>query len=299
MYCALGAIIAWAIYKSFFTPKRGTTGALAWSLSNGALTISGTGAMPDYGFFDDPDHAPWFKYCDLITTVAITNGVTRIGDNAFGGCSSLTSITMPNSVTTIGDYAFQDCSSLTSITIPNSVTTIGNDAFMDCSSLTSITVSSGNTAYALEDGVLFNKSKTIIIVCPEGKTGSYTIPDSVTTIGDRAFCDCWHLTSITIPNSVTTIGVQAFLDCFPLTSITIPNSVRTIGWRAFGGCFKLRNVVALSTTPPSITSGTTNISAFCGVPLSSATLTVSKGCKAAYQSASGWKDFGTIVEATP
>jgi hypothetical protein len=129
-------------------------------------------------------------------------------------------------------------------------------------------LSNGNTAYVSENGVLFDKSKTIIIACLGGKTGSYNIPNSVTTVGDVAFFGCISLTSITIPNSVTTIGACAFLSCS-----------------------SLRNVVALRTSPPALGDDT-----FYNVPLSSATLTVPNGIKAAYQSAEGWNGFGTIVE---
>jgi hypothetical protein len=90
---------------------------------------------------------------------------------------------------------------------------------------------------------------------------------------------------------VTNIGNYAFDDCRSLTTITIPNSVTTIGNRAFAHCRRLRNIVALRRIPPALRYDT-----FCEVPLSSATLTVPQGSKAAYQSAKGWNEFGTIVE---
>jgi hypothetical protein len=184
-----------------------------------------------------------FSDCYSLTSITIGSSVTTIGGNAFASCGSLTSITIPNSVTTIGNGAFTTCSSLTSVSIGNSVTTIGDLAFNECFSLTSITVSSGNTAYASEDGVLFNKSKTTIILYPGRKTGStYNIPNSVTTIEHDAFIFCSNLTSITIPNSVTTIGGSAFSGCSNLTSITIPNSVTTIGGAAFDGCSSLTSI---------------------------------------------------------
>ncbi len=177
-----------------------------------------------------------FEYCSSLTSVTIGNSVTSIGEYAFYNCSSLTSVTIPDGVTSIGNGAFRYCSSLTSVTIPDSVTSIGVWAFGDCSSLTSINVTAGNNCYSSQDGVLFNKDKTELICCPAGKTGQYTVPNSVTIIGDDAFYRCSSLTSVTIPNSVTTIGDDAFSRCSSLTSVTIPDSVKSIGWGAFSGC---------------------------------------------------------------
>ena len=214
-----------------------------------------------------------FSGCSSLTSVTIPDSVTRIDSFTFEGCHSLTSVTIGNSVTSIGSYAFWNCDSLTSVTIPDSVTSIIVSAFLSCSSLTTIAVNTDNSVYCDIGGVLFSKNHTVLYIYPAGKTGSYsipnsvtnigvgafyycsgltsvTIPNSVTSIGGTAFRYCDSLTSVTIPDSVTSIGDWAFRDCSSLTSVTIPNSVISIGERAFSGCSSLTSV----TIPDSVTS---------------------------------------------
>jgi hypothetical protein len=124
-------------------------------------------------------------------------------------------------------------------------------AFGECRKLTAISVSAGNRQYKDIDGVLFTKDGKTIHTYPAGKTQApYTIPDSVTSIGNYAFSDCTGLTSVTIPNSVTSIGDAAFFGCSSLASVTIPNSVTSIGDGAFAYCYSLTSV----TIPDSVTS---------------------------------------------
>ena len=181
-------------------------------------------------------------------TLSITNKlggypVAAIGDRAFYKRTSLISANIPDEVTSIGFAAFYGCSSLVSITIPGSVTNIGDHAFGGCSALTSIAVSENNLYYASNNGILFNKTLSVLISCPRGLSGHVAIPDGVTSIGDFAFFGCSVLTSITIPNSVTFIGDYAFGDCTALTSVIIPDNITYIGRAAFAGCPLLHTVV--------------------------------------------------------
>ena len=271
------------------TTASGTCGYnLTWTLEDGTLTISGTGAMENYDHIDDNGSyrtsAPWGECYSSITSVVINDGVTSISNYAFYNCSSLTSVTIPDSVTSIGDYAFSGCSSLTSVTIPDSVRSVGSGAFSGCSSLTSVTIGNsvtsigdyafrwcssltsvtiGNSVTSIGEQAFYNCSSLTSVTIPHGVTSignsafsgcssleSVTIGNSVTSIGGWAFCDCSNLTSVTIPDSVTSIGGWAFCDCSSLTSVTIPDSVTSIGDDLFRWCESLTSV----TIPGSVTS---------------------------------------------
>jgi uncharacterized repeat protein (TIGR03803 family) len=201
-----------------------------------------------------------------ITSVTIGTNVISIGYGAFDSCYNLTSVTIPGNVTGIGDWAFEG-TGLVSVTIANSVASIGLYAFDYCPSLTAITVDADNSNYCSINGVLFNKTQSILIQYPAGNAaGSYIVPgtvigigqdafnscsnlasitigDGVASIGDGAFSDCSALTNVTLPNTVNSLGANAFIDCVSLASVTIPANITSIGPGTFSGCSSLANVV--------------------------------------------------------
>ena len=168
-----------------------------------------------------------FYNCSNLTSIAIPNNITSIGEGAFRGCSSLMSIAIPNSVTSIGIGAFSYCENLTTITIPNSVSSIGEYAFSSCVNLTTITIPNSVTSIG-ESAFYFCTSLT-----------SIAIPDGVTSISRSAFYGCMSLRSVTLGNGIISIGYHAFQHCSSLTSITIPDSVISIDIGAFSGCSNL------------------------------------------------------------
>ena len=188
--------------------------------------------------------ASMFQSCVSLESITIPQSVKTISDYAFQSCDSLVEVVIPDNVTDIGKQAFAWCDNLTNITIGEGVTTIGYGNFSECHSLEKITINSNNQYYSNDEyGVLFNKNKTELIQYPKGNTRtSYTIPDSVTIVDDKAFYDCDNLTNVTISDSVTTIGDSLFSLSYNLTSITIGDSVTEISDSAFKSCPNLTDV---------------------------------------------------------
>ena len=207
--------------------------------------------------FDRTKTTLYFAPISLSGEYTVPSTVKTIGESAFYSCTDLTSVVIGNSVESIGIGAFANCTGLTSVVIGNSVNSIEKDAFKDCSGLIKTAYpanlpnpfSSGITmAYPaqesiIENGVVFDRTKTTLYFAPISLSGEYTVPSTVKTIGEYAFYDCTGLTSVVIGNSVESIGIGAFASCSGLTSVVIPNLVKTINDFVFNNCTSLSSVI--------------------------------------------------------
>lgn len=214
----LAALAAALCLTAAAADTGGTDGNIRWVLTDeGALTLSGTGAMKDYS----GDDSPWGTD---IKSLVINNGITGIGMYAFYGCENLESVSLPTSLREIGHCAFFDCQSLTSISIPEGVTYISTYAFSNCFHLVSVTLP--ETLQSLD----YRSFRGC------GNLAGITIPGKVTTVSEEAFADCYNMTSVTISEGVTTLEWGAFAAC-SLTSVKLPKSLETICDHAFfEGC---------------------------------------------------------------
>lgn len=184
-----------------------------------------------------------FYSCSRLEIVYLQNGLETIELSAFNECVSLTSINIPDTVTSIKGSAFQNCASLKSIFIPASVTDIGTISFDCCFALTSINVDESNNNFSSDDGVLFNKDKTKLLICPNGRKTEYIVPDGVVSIDRYAFYHCMSIPSITLPNSLENIGDYAFVECHMVKSFHLGSKVSSISDTAF---YILRELLSIS-----------------------------------------------------
>ena len=254
--------------------------------------------------------------------LVIPNSVTTIGggsdpyfgsDGAFGDCSGFTGdLIIPNSVTMIQGHAFKGCTGFTSLTIGTSVTEIEPYAFSGCTNFTEVNFNatnctrmgsfnsyyssissvfgSGPTQATLNIGENVERIPSYAFSGCSGFVGDLIIPNSVTTVGSRAFQDCSGLTSVTIGDSVTRIWSRAFQSCSGLTSLTIGRSVSIIDERSFLYCSGIASIQTLAETPPALYSF-----AFSQVDHSIPVI-VPCGSLGAYQNSSSWSEFTNIIE---
>lgn len=240
-----------AILSSFGTAATsgdfGENNCLHWEVSTGVLsgktlTISGTGAMPDFDF-PNGNLAPWWNYEALgmltsfgnfklegeLKKVVIKDGVTNVSNYALFFLPAATQITLPESVTSIGRYGIALCSKLNGVSLPKAVTAIGDFGL------------AGNsfTAVSLPDG-LQTLGRGAFDAC--ASLSGMTLPAAITAVPDKCFNDCTKLLTVDYKGEVTAIGERAFEGCKSLTKAPIPETVTELGASAFNGCVALTDV---------------------------------------------------------
>lgn len=225
----------------------GENNCLHWEVSTGVLsgktlTISGTGAMPDFDF-PNGNLAPWWNYEALgmltsfgsfklegeLKKVVIKDGVTNVSNYALFFLPAATQITLPESVTSIGRYGIALCSKLTGMSIPKGVTEIGDFGL----------AGDGLTAITLPDG-LQTLGRGAFDAC--ASLSGMTLPAAITAVPDKCFDDCTKLLTVDYKGEVTAIGERAFEGCKSLTKAPIPETVTELGVSAFNGCVALTDV---------------------------------------------------------
>lgn len=233
----------------------GENNCLHWEVSTGVfsgktLTISGTGAMPDFDF-PNGNLAPWWNYEALgmltsfgnfklegeLKKVVIKDGVTNVSNYALFFLPAATQVTLPESVTSIGRYGIAMCSKLTGMSIPKGVTEIGDFGL----------AGDGLTAVTLPDG-LQSLGRGAFDTCTS--LSGMTLPAAITAVPGKCFADCTKLLNVKYAGTVTTIGDLAFESCKALTAAPIPETVTTIDKAAFTGCTALTDV----TIPAGVTA---------------------------------------------
>lgn len=248
-----------AILSSFGTAATsgnfGENDCLHWEVSTGGfggktLTISGTGAMPDFDF-PNGNLAPWWNYEALgmltsfgnfklegeLKKVVIKDGVTNVSNYALFFLPAATQITLPESVTSIGRYGIALCAKLKGISLPKAVTGIGDFGL------------AGNnfTSISLPDG-LQTLGRGAFDAC--ASLSGMTLPAAITAVPDKCFDDCTKLLTVDYKGEVTAIGERAFEGCKSLTKAPIPETVTELGASAFNGCIALTDV----TLPAGVTA---------------------------------------------
>ena len=221
-------IIAWGFVSTNMTAVHVTDNNTSFSSVDGVL------------FSKDKTELVFYPRCKSGKEFVVPETVTSIGSGAFESCKELASVTLQEGLKTIKKEAFVNCSEITSIVIPASVSAIENGAFA-YTSLESITVDENNKYYFTEDGVLFNKDASILILYPPKKSGTtYTIPDTVETVGFSAFAFA-GICELNFGKNVSVIEGSAFQDC-KMSSVVLPESIKVVETFSFPYCTLLNSI---------------------------------------------------------
>ena len=183
------------------------------------------------------------KYDSAIQEVFnLNNGLEFIGDGAFAGVYIKGEFKLPSTVKHIGARAFANDTAITKFTFPRDLETLGENPLSNCTGVLEIDIESGNTNFAIYDGILYSANYKTLILCPSGRVEPVNVKAGTELIGPFAFYEVDQLGEITFPDTVKEFGESAFEDCYHISSFTIPDSVTKIGEACFDDCTDLREI---------------------------------------------------------
>jgi hypothetical protein len=177
-----------------------------------------------------------FSRCGYLKTVSLPSTLRIIDIEAFSFCNSIVTMSVPEGVTTIMDSAFHHCTDLVSVSLPSTLVSIGNSAFSLCPNLRGWTLNPDNTAFVIENDVLYDKGKTRLLHCLTGKSGYFSIPYTVRSIDSSAFAYCGKLTGLWIPSGVSRIPSVMLFESNAVKTVSIPISVTEFAPWSFTNC---------------------------------------------------------------
>lgn len=205
--------------------SAGFANGLTWSYTtDGILTISGSGPMPD---FEAAEDQPWFDYQQMITGVRVLDGVTAVGGSAFFGLERVRTAELADSITYIGASAFKNCTGLETLNFPAGLQIIQVRAFES--------VGLPGQDLVLPEGLI----AVYDYAFTQAGMDSVQFPNSVRILGQSVFRDCPHLMGLTFPASVSVVPQYFCSNCPEFSMLSFPEGVTTIGARAFWKCAAL------------------------------------------------------------
>lgn len=275
--------------------NSGTCGEnLTWTLNEGVLTISGTGAMNDYNEYEV---APWDAHTQMIQRIVISDGVTAIGRRAFYGMSNLTTVTMPSSVTKLGALAFADCTRLVQIPLP-AIEQIGWGCFYGCTSLANVTLP--DSLRSIGEQAFYNCTKL----------GGITIPASVEEMGIMVFSYCKSMVYVNMQAKLTVLPNWTFYGCVLLWEVYLPTSIQEVQENAFGECPSLfyvdyggsrevKDAIKAQLDQPTVMKPEVEMPAdVTYTQTENATITTTTNYGSSSEGSTDSEESGTIIEAT-
>jgi hypothetical protein len=224
------------------------------SLADGVLSNSGIKTL------DIPSSVNYigeraFSKCKSLLSINLPDGLTLLNYGLFEECEQLSDIQIPSTVTTIKEDAFNGCKALKTITLPASLSTLENEPysgsgiFSGCSALKSILVEAGNKYFESDGTALYNKTKDTLICFPRGVT-DVVVPQSVKTIGRKAFFGCDSLQNIMFDDGVSDLVIEerAFEKCKNINKFVITSAIKEVKYDAFKDAHI--NQLIITTTRP-------------------------------------------------